>query len=280
MIEGNRCLIFTDLDGTLLDYRDYSFADALPALKMIRERRVPLIICSSKTAAEIDYYREKLENRHPFISENGGGIFIPKGYFGFRVVGRGFVEPADCAVSGAYEIVRLGAGYGELRKALETLRQRGLPVRGFGDMSAKEVSEVTGLCLNEARMAQKRDFDEPFVLEGDHRHRRAVTEAVEAAGFRYTFGRFDHLTGNSDKGKAVSLLTSMYKTHLGDVTTIGVGDSLNDIPMLQVVDHPVVVQQPDGSYEGDMNITGLIRADGKGPAGWNRVVTDLLTRLL
>jgi mannosyl-3-phosphoglycerate phosphatase len=76
-------IIFTDLDGTLLDYSTYSFEKALPALQLLKEKDIPLIICSSKTKKEIEYYRKKLDNHHSFISENGGGIFIPKGYFGF-----------------------------------------------------------------------------------------------------------------------------------------------------------------------------------------------------
>jgi mannosyl-3-phosphoglycerate phosphatase len=77
----NKVIIFTDLDGTLLDYDTYSFEKALPALQLLRERDIPLIISSSKTAKEVVFYREQLENDHPFISENGGGIFIPKDYF-------------------------------------------------------------------------------------------------------------------------------------------------------------------------------------------------------
>jgi mannosyl-3-phosphoglycerate phosphatase len=74
-------IVFTDLDGTLLDYRNYSFEKALPALELIKQKNIPLVICSSKTRSEIEYYRKKLSNDHPFISENGGGIFIPKDYF-------------------------------------------------------------------------------------------------------------------------------------------------------------------------------------------------------
>ena len=74
-------IIFSDLDGTLLDSVDYSFAAALPALEAIRTQDVPLILCSSKTRAEIEVYRQRLNNEHPFITENGGGIFIPQDYF-------------------------------------------------------------------------------------------------------------------------------------------------------------------------------------------------------
>jgi len=78
-------IICTDLDGTLLDYSNYSFEKALPALQLLKDRDVPLVICSSKTKKEIEYYRKKLDNHHPFVSENGGGIFIPKNYSKFKI---------------------------------------------------------------------------------------------------------------------------------------------------------------------------------------------------
>ena len=53
-------IIFTDLDGTLLDFR-YSYKEAVPALNLIRKKNIPLIICSSKTRAEI----EKCRNLYP-----------------------------------------------------------------------------------------------------------------------------------------------------------------------------------------------------------------------
>ena len=76
-------VIFTDLDGTLLDYDTYSFEEAVPAIKEAEDKKVPIVICTSKTRAEIEYWREKIGNNHPFVSENGGGIFIPKKYFRF-----------------------------------------------------------------------------------------------------------------------------------------------------------------------------------------------------
>lgn len=86
-----KIIIVTDLDGTLLDCSDYSFDKALPALQLIKEKNIQLIICSSKTRKEIEHYRKKLYNLHPFVSENGGGIFIPKGYFKFQLSGPALV---------------------------------------------------------------------------------------------------------------------------------------------------------------------------------------------
>lgn len=82
--KGSSLLVFTDLDGTLLDHHTYSFEPALPALNALKEKNIPLIICTSKTRAEIEKWRLELRTDHPFISENGGAIFIPKGYFSHK----------------------------------------------------------------------------------------------------------------------------------------------------------------------------------------------------
>src|SRR3990167_8085280 len=99
-------IIVSDLDGTLLDSTSYSFAAAQPALEAIRARGVPLILCSSKTRTEIEGYRQCLNNRHPFITENGAGIFIPRGYFSF---------PFEAGVFGDYQLITLGTPYAEIR---------------------------------------------------------------------------------------------------------------------------------------------------------------------
>ncbi|MCL5023617.1 MAG: HAD-IIB family hydrolase [Nitrospirae bacterium] len=270
-----RFVIFTDLDATLLDYSTYSFEGALPALRRVREEKIPLVICSSKTRKEIEYYRKKLGNGDPFISENGGGIFVPKSYFHF--------EPRcdECSLQEeqGYFVMGLGARYADLRKALETLRVEGFAVTGFGDMTVTEVARLAGTTIPVARMAKERDFDEPFVFEGGKEETRRLFDAITAAGFRHARGRFFHILGNSDKGKAVSILSGFYKRKYGEVETIALGDSPLDLPMLEQVDHPVAVGKPDGSYDPHLSeIPKLVRAEGIGPRGWNTAVLRLLQR--
>jgi len=69
-------LIFSDLDATLLDHNTYSFQEALPALQLIRKRKIPLILSSSKTYNEMMVIRKELNNHDPFIYENGSGIYF------------------------------------------------------------------------------------------------------------------------------------------------------------------------------------------------------------
>ncbi len=299
-----KLIIFTDLDGTLLDYSTYSFEAALSTLQLLKEKDIPLIICSSKTRKEIEHYRKKLSNNHTFISENGGGIFIPKGYLDFSIHDLSFhVEHVENETNishsdkkdnenntsfskgwkggfseeNDYYVIRLGAQYSDLRKAIQAIRKEGFDIRGFGDMTAKELVEVANLSIEEAIMAKERDFDEPFIFQGSEEETRRLLNSIKSKGFNYTQGRFFHILGDSDKGKAVNILIELYKKKFGEIVTVAIGDSLNDLPMLEIVDYPIIVQKPDGSYDTRIDITNLIKADGIGPEGWNKAVLKLLS---
>jgi mannosyl-3-phosphoglycerate phosphatase len=266
-----KIIIFTDLDGSLLSYSDYSFDEALPALRVIRSGRIPLVICSSKTGAEIKEYRKKLGNSHPFVSENGGGIFVPSGYFKSEV--RGYHLEAQ----GDYFLLRLGADYKELRRAIEDLRNSGYGIEGFGDLTVREVAEITGLSQEEAQMARQRDFDEPFLFSGTREELEEVRRIIKERGLSSTEGKYHHILGNSDKGKALSILIELYRKDYGEIVTVALGDSYNDLPMLRVVDYPVLVQKPGGEYDRRITLPTLRKADGVGPKGWNREILNLLS---
>jgi len=78
---NSQIVIFTDLDGSLLDHDTYSYAEAEPCLTYLRKQFIPLIFTSSKTAVEIKYLCDKTNTQHPFIAENGSLLSIPKYYF-------------------------------------------------------------------------------------------------------------------------------------------------------------------------------------------------------
>ena len=262
-------IIFTDLDGTLLHPGTYSFDEARPALELIRRSGIPLILSSSKTRPEIELYRRRLANDHPFISENGGGVFIPEGYFPSLV---------DGEIQDGYRLIRFGSPYQELRNALTDLRERlSIKVRGFGDMSAKEIAALSGLSESEAALSRMREFDEPFIFEGSGAQAGVFLPAIEARGYHWTRGAFYHILGENDKGRATAFLNDLYEKKYGPLRTIGIGDSLNDLPLLRAVDVPVLVRKADGTYEEEISLPDLIKTDGIGPAGWNRAVMELLS---
>jgi predicted mannosyl-3-phosphoglycerate phosphatase (HAD superfamily) len=98
--------------------------------------------------------------RHPFISENGGAVYLPRGAFS---------SSSDAAEQSAYDVLAFGAPHQHvieaLRRTAQTLR---IEVRSFNDMPVQEVADECGLSLAEARLAQLREYDEPFrILEAD-----------------------------------------------------------------------------------------------------------------
>ena len=267
-------LVFTDLDGTLLDATTFSFEPAQAALRLLRTRGIPLVLVSSKTRAEMEPIHRALDCRDPFIVENGGGVFVPSGYFQFSLDGAG--------ERGGFHVVEFGSPYAVLRRALTDIHATlGGGVRGFGDMSADEIAALTGLSCAEARLAMQREYDEPFVLEGPPRLLEEVKRLVQARGLRcVSGGRFHHLMGPSDKGRACRYLIDCYRRHFParsqPLATVALGNSQNDLPMLAAVDRPILLKRPDGSYDPAVDLPHLTRAPGIGPAGWNQAIMHLL----
>ena len=268
---SSQIIIFTDLDGTLLDHYSYSFAAAQDALEKINSVHIPLIICSSKTRAEIEVWRSKLNNNDPFISENGGAIFFPKE--------RKIADPKPGFGGDGYSVIELGMHYSELLVRFRRLKNIfGEKIRGFSEMQVSELMDLTGLSEKEAELARRREYTEPFIFGGNESDIENLQKNVEKLGLNLTRGgRFFHLLADNDKGKAASMVSEVYKRSLPELKTIALGDNYNDLPLLQRVDVPVLVEKPGGGY--DEKITGLphlIRARGVGPEGWNRTVLDIL----
>ncbi len=261
-------VIFTDLDGSLLDHDTYSYEVALPLVKRLDRADIPLVFCSSKTRAEQEVYRRKLKVASPFIVENGGAIFIGQGYFPF---------PFECQrVTKGYQVIELARPYSEIRRILEEIRlKNGLDFRGYGDMAAAEIAHLTGLDLASARLAQKREYQETLNLTGSEEQIQFVLTKIKEAGLNVSRGgRFYGVMAGSDKGRAVTILTELFRRKLGPIETIGIGDSLNDVPMLAKVDIPVLVKKP-GNYWEEIELPNLYRIDSVGPQGWVKAVAEL-----
>lgn len=269
-----KIIIFTDLDGTLLNHKDYSYADALPSLEKIRQAGVPLIMTTSKTRSETEILQAEMGIDDPFIVENGAAICFPANYKNFKLKDVNFEPPLQ-----AVQIIKLGISYERIRAFIEEIRDQ-FNIRGFGDMSANEISEMTGITLEKAGLAKERQYTEPFIMAGGQDINVLKGVALER-GIKITKGgRFYHMTGmNQDKGEAVEMVRNIFNLNTGKKhLTIGLGDSINDIPMLNNVDIPVLIPNPE-KESPDISLPGLIRATNTGSKGWNDVMWRLLDEL-
>jgi len=255
---GPGLVVFTDLDATLLDEATYSFDPAREALAVLSQRRIPLVLCSSKTRAELERLALALGMSWPLVAENGGSILW--------------------AQAGGYRAEPRGTPRAHLVAALEDIaRETGSVLRGFASLSAGEVEAITGLGPAAAREAMAREHDEPFLVDaGDI---AAVAAAAERRGLRVSRGgRFHHLTGLGDKGQAVGEILATYRADGPPVPSVALGDAVNDLSMLAAVDRPIVVPRPDGAPDAGLarSLPYAELAPAPGPEGWNAAVMAVL----
>jgi mannosyl-3-phosphoglycerate phosphatase len=255
-------VIFTDLDGTLLDHASYSYAPAGPALALLHKRAIPLILASSKTAFEIAPLRAELGFAHcPAIVENGAGL-LPAG-----------ADPES--------LVSVDSDYRCLRAILD-----GMPAElrrlfaGFGDWSIEEISARTGLSMDKAALAGRRLFSEPGVFSGTDNEKRRFETYLETKGLKARQGgRYYTLSFGATKADQMTRLMVDFSQEPGAVTAIALGDAANDIEMLEAADIGVIISNPEGcplphlSGEDDGRI---IRTRAAGPVGWNEAILKFI----
>jgi len=260
-------IIFSDLDGTLLDTRTYSYEAAQPALEALRQHKTPLVFCTSKTRGEVEFWRSRLGNHDPFIVENGGAIYIPRGYFPFPL--------HNAHERDGYSVIELGARYDELVETLQAAsREAGCRVLGFHAMSPVEISLRSLLPVHQAVLAKQREYDEPFKILDAGSYR--LLEAIERRGKRWTRGdRFYHIMGNNDKVEAVRQLGALYRKAFGELVTVGVGDGWNDVKFLNAADIAIVVRSRFEDVIKKAVPHGLV-TQFPGPHGWNEAVLQMM----
>ena len=235
-------ILFTDLDGTLLDHHTYQPEAAGEALLDLLAAGVSVFFCSAKTLAEQEALADQLEVDVGFIGENGG-----------------IVKQAR-----AEEPHLLGVDFDSLKATLSRIRtELNIEVNGYWDLSPVEVAAVTGLDLVAAGLARERECTETLVdLEDEDVE--PLASALARHGLRLSRGaRFWTVQGEHDKGGAIRHVLGSRPAF----KSFGVGDSHNDLELLRAVDEPMLVRGHDGAW-APLEVTGLTRLDGVGPEGW------------
>ena len=274
-----RHLIFTALEGALVDPRTDSFAGAEEALSELERRKIAYVLLTSRTREEIEPIRRKLGHNHPFVTENGGGIFFPDGYFSLRIPG--------AVRTARYLSIAQGRPYAEVCEALDEIAEEcAVGVAGFHHMSLREIAENTGLRPRVAELARAREFDEPFYFTSANDTAIArFVETARARGFDTRRGpTFWHLSAKCDAARAVLTLTKLFReaTHI-KLRLVGIGGGEQDLPWLRAVDHAVLLPEsreasnPSEHFEGAPGRTRSIgMGDAPGAIGWNKAILNII----
>lgn len=263
-------IVVTDLDGTLLDHRTYSWRAAASALDRLRRRGIPVVLNSSKTRIEMQALRREMDNPHPFVTENGAAAYVPVDYFDHLASGR--AQGEEMTVRQIF-----GPRHDELLHTLRGIRRRqGFRFEGFSDWTPQEIQDRTGLALDASTAAAQRDGSEP-ILWLDARPSEQLAEALASHDLQLQAGgRFLHVMGQTDKGQATDWLLQSYWRVWPDVGVVALGDSANDASMLRRADHAVILPKADGEVLDIGPHRSVLRPSAPGPDGWSQAIHQLL----
>jgi len=265
-------LIFSDLDGSLLDHDDYNHAAADALLAKLDMVDIPVILITSKTRAEVLPLRRELNNQHPFIVENGAAVFIPQGYFP--------QAPEGCTEQQGYW-VKSFVDYRDQWLGL-LAQAKGIFPHSFSHFAAMKeevIASVTGLSVAQARLANSREYGEPVSWLGTDEKRNQFVDWLQAQGAKVLQGgRFLHVAGDCDKGKALQWLAQQYcqNLKLEKVKTLAIGDSHNDVAMLEVADLALIIRSPVHAPPALKRERGFFISEDFGPRGWAQGVQKIL----
>lgn len=268
---ARKIIVVTDLDGTLLDHFSYSAEPAMATIRKLQKRRIPLIFNTSKTLAECEALSEKLGLSDPFIVENGSATYYPK---------RRFRNPPPGGTShGVYWQVVAGVRYEDIRARLADLKTS-YRMTALSDCSLGDICAATGLSMTAARRAQNRQFSEPLLWQDSDAALDRFRAALATRGLStLRGGRFLHVLGNTDKGRALTAVQAAYGQSGEEVVSIALGDGDNDIAMLQAADFPVLIRSPAHALPELTTTRPVIISADTGPTGWANSIRELLKTL-
>ena len=268
-------LIYTELDGTLLDHHTYSFEAAIPALAMLKKSGIPVIPCTSKTRSETTHLMRALELDGPMIIENGAAIWVPQDW--------GLVRPENAPEDAGAWCHSFGPPRSLIRRQLAALsiewHNRYQPL---SDLSDRQVAAVTGLDLASAARAKQRQYCETLVWLGTPADRKAFAEQVESLDMKCVQGgRFVHVLASGGKAQAVNWLHHKIRAERPEYATavsIAAGDADNDAEMLEITDLALLVRSPVNELPTLKRRSGIVISEALGPAGWAEGIGALIAR--
>ena len=263
-------IIFTDLDGTLLDHTDYNTSNVSELLQQLQSAHIPVVFNTSKTFCEVVEIKNELNIQQPFIVENGAAVFIPQSYFELKPIG--------CKEVGGYWCYALASPLSSLLSDLDTLdAQYKAHYKLFSELSSEQISELTGLNNAQAKRAQTRDYSDPLYWYGSDELLNTFVSDVTTLGYDIKIGgRFIHIAKNTDKSAAQQWLVKQFTQHFRKpLTVIALGDSDNDKQMLEHADIAIIINNPSSKKPVKLSHNKARYSQSPAPLGWIEEVTTL-----
>lgn len=270
-------LVITDLDGSMLNHYNYTMDAAIPAVRLLQKKNIPIIFNTSKTFAESIALQQALQIDAPLIVENGSAIYLPLSQF--KEEPQCIDAASELSRQKDYWCIQLGKSQADIRQILDSLALPADSYQLLSECSVQQVMQLTGLTEADAQQAMSRDYSEPLLWLADETQRNTFEQLLEEHGLNsLQGGRFMHVLGNCDKGRASQQLKCFYTASNTTVKTIVLGDSPNDAAMLSMADISVMINSPSNKALQTI-LVPHIRTRQEAPDGWAEAINKALLKI-
>ena len=265
MNANHKVLIFTDLDGSLLDRDTFKFDKISKYIKDLISDGTIIIPNSSKTKKEIENFNIALDENLPFIVENGAAIY------NLNLIHSSFPEKISLSreINEIIEIFdnKIPSKYKSKCKFIK-------------DLKIDKQSEIFGLPKDKVKLAINREYTIPLIFEGSKIQKTDLFKSVNNVGLSLQEGgRVINLCDKISKSKAMKNVVKIFKKiSKEELVTIGVGDNFNDLEMLKNSDIPCLVFNDKFTME-KINIDNCLVSKKPAPEGWEEVVKLALDKI-
>ena len=264
-MKQKKIIIFSDLDGTLLDKNTFKFDIIEDYFRELILNGITIIPSSSKTEAELLDFNNHYNLKLSFISENGSAIH------GLDLVNKKLPNKVSISrsIDEIYKIYNETISLDIKQKIIFIL-----------NLNFEEQKKFFGLPQDKMLLAKKRNHSIPIQFKGTEIEKKNFIKIMNDVGLSVqSGGRIMNICDNTNKSKAMfKTIELIGKETDENIITIGVGDNQNDIEMLKNCDYACLVKN-DNFDSSLINIDNLIKSSEPSPKGWADVIKTTIQKI-
>jgi hypothetical protein len=234
-------VVFIAID-TIVPVRGKSHAGFEEFGAQLDHAGVPVVWVTARSRMQMDEPRRKFGHQHPFIGEDGSGVYLPEDYFHLR--------PAKTVRMGRFTCIPLAEIQPAASEALESLSEEtGVSTVPLRSLAPRELEQNTGLPARDAELARQRDFDELFFFAGaaEADVARFVAEAGVGKIALRQHGVLWSLAVGADLIGCIRALTKLYERALrSHPTIVGIATAAEAEGFLPACDRGLLLARQTG----------------------------------
>ena len=250
---------------------------------------IPTVWLTSRTRLQMDDPRRKLAHTHPFIAEDGCGVFLPEDYFHLRPQ-TSPSQPSKMPTVrlGRYTCLPVAEQQPAASEALEALSaETGVSVVPLRSLPPRELAQNLALPSREAELARQPDFDELFFFAGASAH---DIEDFQSAGNRRNIqlrqrGVIWSLSIGANVRRCISELSKLYDRALrSHPRSFAIATPGEEAALFAVCDRAILLTDKALTQPGEAHPRAqshdhrVIELPLKSPDVWEQVLATLSAR--